>query len=324
MNSRQRFSGTLHGGKLDHPPLFEEGLRADVLEAWRSQGLPSGADLSQMFHYDRREEIDVDLDHHLDLLELPKTHLGLALLEQNLDPQDPARLPVNWTELVNAWKARDYVLMLPVHRGFFLTLGIGDWQSFAEMMYMIADHEGFVGQVMEIQGEFAAKFAGRILDEVRVDAVIFGEPISDLHGPLISPRMYRELVLESYKPLLEVLKLHRVETIIFRTYANSRALLPAVVEAGFNCLWANERESPAMDYLSLRKEFGPGLGLIGGIDLDALRHGKKEIRHELKKCAQPLLEGGRYIPLADGRVRVDVTLKNYTYYRKQLEKLVLN
>jgi hypothetical protein len=323
VNSRQRFLETMRGAQPDHAPLFEEGLRSDVLEAWRAQGLPADADLGQMFHYDRREEIEVDLDHHLDLRKLPKTHAGLALLEQNLDPLDPRRLPANWSDLVNVWKEREYILMLPVQRGFFLTLGVGDWQSFTEMMYLVADYPDFVRQALEIQSEFAARFIDRILNEVAIEAAIFSEPISSRRGPLISPRMYRELALESYKPLLEVLRQRRVETVIFRTYANSRALLPSVVQAGMNCLWASERESQAMDYIDLRKEFGRDLRLIGGIDLDALRLGKKEIHSELKKKALPLLQEGRYIPLADGRVRKDISLKNYTYYRRQLEKFVL-
>jgi len=323
MNSRQRFLETMRYGNPDHVPLFEEGMRSDVLDVWRAQGLQANADLSQTFHYDLREEIDVDLDHHLDLSQLPKTHAGLSVLERSLDPLDPTRLPANWRDLVNAWKEHSTILMLPVHRGFFLTLGIEDWRSFAEMLGLLVDHRQFVREVLEIQGNFAARFAERILSEVQVDAAILGEPISGSHGPLISPLMYRELVLPSYRPFIEVLHQYRVETIIFRTYANSRLLLPAVMEAGFNCLWANERESQVMDYQDLRKVFGRNLRLIGGIDLDALRQGKKEIRREFKK-ALSLLEDGGYIPLVDGRVRQDILLKNYLYYRRQLEEIVLS
>ena len=35
----------------------------------------------------------------------------------------------------------------------------------------------------------------------------------------------------------------------------------------------------------------------------------------------PLLEQGGYIPLADGRVREDISLENYVYYRELLEKI---
>jgi hypothetical protein len=63
------------------------------------------------------------------------------------------------------------------------------------------------------------------------------------------------------------------------------------------------------------------LRLIGGIDLDALRFGPEAIRREVEEKVPPLLADGGYIPLADGRVREDVTFENYAFYRRLLEKL---
>jgi uroporphyrinogen decarboxylase len=76
-----------------------------------------------------------------------------------------------------------------------------------------------------------------------------------------------------------------------------------------------------MDYRDLRREFGPDLRLIGGIDLDALRHDKEAIRREVEEKLPPLLEDGGFVPLADGRVREDVAYENYLYYRRLLEKV---
>jgi len=76
-----------------------------------------------------------------------------------------------------------------------------------------------------------------------------------------------------------------------------------------------------MDYRNLRREFGPELRLIGGIDLDALRRDKEAIRREVEEKVPPLLADGGYIPMADGRVRADVPFENYVYYRKLLEKV---
>ena len=35
-----------------------------------------------------------------------------------------------------------------------------------------------------------------------------------------------------------------------------------------------------------------------------------------------LLEGGGYVPLADGRIRADVPFENYAYYRRLLEEVI--
>jgi uroporphyrinogen decarboxylase len=200
-------------------------------------------------------------------------------------------------------------------------MGVMGWQRFTEVIRMLVYAPEVVHETMRIQGEFAANLAEMVLQKVDVDAAVFSEPIGENHGPLISPRMYQEFVLPSYEPLLNVLGKHGVENIIFRTFANARLLIPSILKWGFNCLWACEVNLDDMDYSDLRREFGRDLRLIGGIDLDALRHDKETIRRELEKKLPPLLADGGYIPLADGRVRQDVPYENYVYYRKFLEKV---
>jgi hypothetical protein len=79
-----------------------------------------------------------------------------------------------------------------------------------------------------------------------------------------------------------------------------------------------------MDYRDLRREFGVDLRLIGGIDLDALRHGKAAIHREIEEKVPPLIAGGGYIPIADGRVRRDIPFEHYVYYRGLLKRIIRN
>jgi hypothetical protein len=321
MTGRERFQQTMRYGRPDRVPYLEEGIRGEVLEAWRKQGMPPDIDLAHMFHFDRLEEIETDLEPRPTFRRWPTARSELDDWRRRLDPYDSRRLPQGWREGVRPWQGRDHVLMLRVHDGFFLTMGVGDWARFAEVIYLLHDDPQFVREAMAIQGEFAARLAERVLREVEVDAALFSEPIGGNDRPLLSPRMYEEFVLSSYEPLLEVLRQYRVEVVILRTYANARALLPSILKWGFNCLWACEVNVQAMDYRDLRREFGRDLRLIGGIDLDALRQGKQAIRREIMEKVVPLLADGGYVPLADGRVRVDVPFENYVYYRQLLQEV---
>jgi uroporphyrinogen decarboxylase len=230
-------------------------------------------------------------------------------------------MPDGWKKLVKKWQNEDQVRMLEVHQGFFESVGIQGWERFNELMFMLKDDPAVVQGMLEIQGELNARMAERLLQELQVEAAVFSEPIGGNHGPLVSPRMYRTLVLPTYEPILSVLRQHGVKTIILRTYANCRALIPALLEAGFNCLWAVEVFGEGMDYLDLRKEFGCDLRLIGGIDLDVLRQDRQAIRREVEAKVPPLLAQGGYAPLADGRVRADVPWENYSYYRRLLQEI---
>ncbi len=321
MNSRQRLRETLRYGKPDRIPYFEEEIREDVISSWRKQGMPVRTDPLQMFPSDRLEEFEPDLQPQPGLASWPSLEDGLARLRRSLNPDTPGRFPGNWHAQVRRWRTREHVLMAEAHRGFFLSMGVDGWRRFAEVACLLRDKPRLVHEHMEIQGDFAARMARKLLHEVEIDAAVFSEPIGGNTGPLISPRMYEDFVLTSYDPLFEVLASHNVEVVIFRTYANARLLLGSCLKKGFNCLWASEVNTPDMDYRDIRKEFGRDLRLIGGIDLDALRHGREAIRREIMEKVPPLLDSGGYVPLADGRVREDVPYENYVYYRELLAQV---
>ncbi len=321
MNTRQRFHETMQYGTPDRVLYFEEGIREEALAAWREQGMPPGADLSQMIATDRREEINPELYALPELKTWPCQRGDLDEFRRCLDPDDSSRLPEDWKERFGAWEKDDQVRMLRVSDGFFEFMGVEDADTFVPLMKLLVWDPEYVREAMAIQGEFCAQITEKVLSEVEIDAAVFSEPIGANHGSLISPKMYEDFALRSYEPILEVLARHGVKTIIWRTYANARILIPSILKWGINCLWAVEVETGAMDYGALRKEFGRDLRLIGGIDLDTLYLGKEAIRREVMEKVPPLVAEGGYAPLADGRVREGVAYENYIYYRKLLEEV---
>jgi hypothetical protein len=318
MDASTRFYNTIHYGNPDRVPYFEEGIRTETLDVWRAQGLPDNLDPQQQFPSDKREEIRLDLDPHPGFEKWPTSITELDSLRERFNPADPDRLPKNWQ--ADPQQDSDRILMVRVHEGFFLTMGVHGAKRFNALMYLLFDNPEFVRECMRLQGQFAARLTERILRQRKVDALVFSEPIGDNNGALISPRMYEDFVLPYYQPLLDLAKQHGVKTLICRTYANMKALIPSLLKQGINCLWACEVEQSVMNYPALRKEFGRDLRLIGGIDLDALREGKDAIRKAIDNVA-PLLAQGGYIPLADGRVRADIPYENYCYYRERLREL---
>ena len=322
MTSRERFLRTMQYAEVDRAPCFDEGLRPEVIVAWKRQGLADEEALWRTVAADKRETLETDLYPIPDIEIWPSAPEQLAIFEHRLDPLEENRMPKGFSEKIDAWRSREHALMMYVHQGFFLSMGVEDWRRFREVMYLLVDEPALVRNMMRIQGEFAARLADRVLREVDVDAAVFSEPIGGNDQPLLSPAMYEEIVLESYAPVFEVLHRHDVAAIIFQTYANARILIPLILKWGFNCLWSCEAETEAMDYRGLRKEYGRDLRLMGGIDLDVIRLGEAAIRRELETKVPPLLASGGYVPLADGRMRADMPLANYLCYRKLLEEIV--
>lgn len=322
MNSRERFLATLHGDQPDHPPLFPEGIREEVLLSWRDQGLPNGVDLESLIVYDQFEQLDPDVYPNPEITDWSTPQELLPLLRQRLDPEDPHRLPGNWSELVKGWTGRRHPLFMRIHPGLFLSLGIEDWCSYAPAMLRLVDQPDFVRQILAIQADFVARLAAKVLRQVDLDGVIFSEPIASNHGALISANMYNTFALQSYSQIFTILCDYQVPAIIWRSYANPSNLLPEVVKYPFNVMWLCETPPDALTPAQLRKLVGPKITLIGGIDSDVLRQDTRAIQHAVA-AVRPFVEEGHFIPLADGRVREDVPYLNYVYYRKELHKVFI-
>jgi len=320
MDNRQRFYESLHYGAPDRLPYFEEGIRDDTLETWEEQGHPVGAQAQELFKADEMEEIKIDLVPIPGFQGWPKTFKELESLEKHLDGMKLTRIHPEWPDQIERLKKREHVLMVRAHEGFFLTMGVEDGRTFMRLMRQIKYEPDYLREFMRIMGLYAANLTEQMLREIEVDALVFSEPIGSNTGPLISPQTYESLALPGYEPTLAVARRYGVKTIICRTYANIKALIPSLLKWGIDCLWACEVEPTVMHYPSLRQTFGRELKLIGGIDLDALRRGPEAIRAAVK-AVTPLTQEGGYIPLADGRVRADVPYENYFYYRKLLKTI---
>jgi len=318
MNSRERFYHTLNYGTPDMLPYFEEGIRSETLDTWHEQGLPVNFDPKKEFPSDERVEIRLEVDPLPEYKKWPSSMKDLERLRKHLDPNDPNRLPENWD--IEKLRGHESVLMVRPHEGFYLTMGVEDGASFTRLMYQLADQPDFVREFMRIQGEFAAELTEKLFAEVEFDALVMSEPIGDNNGSLISPSTYEEFVLPSYEPLLTLAHRYDVKTIICRTYASMKVLIPSLLKWGISTLWACEVEQSVMNYPALRKEYGRDLKLIGGIDLDALREGKDAIKRAVDDLSG-LIEDGGFIPLADGRVREDVPFENYVFYRELLREI---
>lgn len=305
----------------DRVPYLEEGIREDVLNSWYKQGLNEGKKIRDLYKFDDRLDIDIEFNPLFHMQKFPSKLNDLITLRRKLERLNLKKI---WSRYKNELQIDPYnekIIFLKVHRGFLLSLGIHEWDDLSDRMIQLVEQPDFVHEAMILQFEHISKYVELILKDINVDAVIFNEPIGGNEGPLISPKMFEEFALKKYSLLLNVIRNNNVNIIILRAYANVKILIPSLLKYGFNCLWACETENNSMDYRGIRNKYGRDLRLIGGIDLDALRYGKQEIKKELIEKVPQLIKSGGYIPLADGRIREDISFENYSYYRSLLEKI---
>ena len=61
MNERERFRRLARGEPVDRPPLFEEGVRDQVIERWRTEGLAADQTHTQVFGLTEHERVGPDV-----------------------------------------------------------------------------------------------------------------------------------------------------------------------------------------------------------------------------------------------------------------------
>jgi hypothetical protein len=322
MNERERFHRVFRGQPVDRPPLLDEGVREEVLEGWQKQGMPAGRTHLEIFGLTPHENVGPDV-------RFSSRYAGRVL---TLRPREyrhafrvsDDRFPEDWIPTVRRLYHREHIVCVWASRGFFQALGVGDWPTFRQALLEVARHPVRVRNRMEIYSEFCARMLEKTLLDVDPDFLYLSEPISDNQGPLISPDMFEEFMIPVYREIIGVARAHGIEHFLVNTYGNTAKLLPAMIRAGVNILWVSEAaETPDMDYRALRRRHGPGLGLIGGIPLSLLRPDSEQgMSDRLREIVVPLLESGRYIPLAGGRVREEVSWPVYKRYRRTLADII--
>jgi len=322
MTERERFQRLIRGEAIDRPPLLEEGVRDEVIESWHRQGLPKDQTHLEMFGLTPHERIGPDLTY-------TPSYFGRIV---DLSARDyrsafdvsARRFPTDWNETVKRLEQRNHIVCIWASRGLFQALGVGDWPTFERALLGTVKEPARIRDRLEMYGDFCARMLEMTLRDVDPEFIYLSEPISDNEGPLISPAMFEEFMIPAYERIITTARNHGCENILVSTYGNTTRLFPAMFQAGITLLWISEAaDVPELDYRNLRRQFGPLLGLIGGIPLSILRAKSTEhMRDRLQEIVAPLLRSGRYIPLAGGRIREDIPWAVYQRYREVMADLI--
>jgi uroporphyrinogen decarboxylase len=323
MNDRERFMETMRFGKPDRVPNFEQFIRDDVVERWRGEGLPQKASIDEYFNLDQRKVLPLKLA----LREIPPFVQGvrsaddLSHLRKHLDKALADAYPPDWDDLVKQYADRDYPLGVAAwESGLLQFIGIYNWSTFERACMMLMDEPELCDEIVEIFTDFMMRGVERALEEVELDFAYFTEPIAGSYGPVVSPDMFRKLIVPRYKRVMAPLKERGIDIIIMRSFGNIDLLLPDMVDAGITGLWMTDMVPSNMDYAAIRKEYGKKLALIGGIDSNVLAKDEEAIEREIRSKVPPLLESGGYVPTIDNRARSHIPFKNFAFYRKTLEE----
>lgn len=235
-----------------------------------------------------------------------------------LNPDTPGRLPAELDRLAAEYRDRDYVLGIGgTPMGLFS--GIREFLGAEATMIACALEPDWVREMAEHLADFWLGVFTQVLAKVQPDFLHLWELICTNKGPMISPRMFRELFLPSYQRLIGGLKDLGVKHVWVDCQGNLWEMLPLFLEAGMTGTLPLEVRS-GMDVVEVRRAF-PRLQMIGGIERVALARGKDAIDRELARVA-PLIHSGGYLPSVDHYFSSDISWESLSYFFDGLRRIV--
>ncbi len=195
-----------------------------------------------------------------------------------------------------------------------------NWMGVENLSIALLEQPAWVASMMDHLTEMTIQLLrSHITPQMEIDIAWWWEDMCYNHGPLLSPRLFSELMVPRYREITQELQARGMQHSVVDCDGRIYELVPGWLEAGIDVMFPVEalHTSPHR----LRDQYGQRLRLIGGVNKLSLIAGPEAIDQELDNLA-PLIDQGGYIPTVDHRVPPDVSLENYLYYLEQKKGLL--
>ena len=358
MTTRERFRSVLHWERPDRVPNMEFGYWRKTLEVWRGQGLPAGcatnAGVERHLGLEgisiiptlpvhngawpafAEETIEVRGDRRIVrnedgvLCEMTDSDSSIPrylrytieskadwerLKRERLDPEAPGRVG-DFAAVVS--EARTAGLPVRFNAGS-LYGWIRNWMGLEAFSVALLTERTWVEDMMEHLTLLSLSLIEAALPGAGADVAWWWEDMAYNHGPLLSPRLFDELMVPRYKRITAALRRAGIDTNVLDCDGRIDALVPGWLEAGINVMFPVE--AIHSDPYRLSRARGDRLLMIGGVDKTAQIAGRAAIDREVERL-RPLVERGGYIPCVDHRVPPDVRYADYLYYLEKKARIL--
>lgn len=352
LTPRELWHNIMHYQEFDRVPVLHWGIWTETEKRWHNEGWSEAMDIHKClgarpmcegvhinnglfpnFEEETIEETDayrifrqgdgVIAKHWKNRSCIPqfidftmKDASGWGEYKKRLQPH-PARIPADLDERI----ARAKTAGLPIRTGTGSMIGwIRDWMGVENLAYLSYDNREVLAEMVDTIANLVVWGLEQVLPRVKVDMGWGWEDICFRSGPLLSPHIFKEVVVPGYRKIAAKLLEYGVDLYVVDCDGMIDQLIPHWLEAGVNVMFPVEIGAWKTDPHALRKKFGRELRMFGGIDKLEIAKGPKYIDAEIARRV-PLMKQGGYLPLPDHVIPPETSLENYKYYINRIREL---
>lgn len=203
-------------------------------------------------------------------------------------------------------KGGDAAIGAQCHSGWHLAFQVrGGIDKIAVDFYR---NPSFARRLMDKVAKAGQRFAEAMI-EVGADVLFVTDDYADNHGPLISPKLFREYELPNLKKIVEIGKKHGVP-VVKHSDGNLYPILDDIINTGIAGL--HPIEPGTMDLRDVKEKYGKQICLLGNVDCRyVLPYGSEEdVRRDVRRCIDAAAKDGGFILTSSNSIHANVKVEN--------------
>jgi len=248
--------------------------------------------------------------HYYDIVEFPIKEPSVEILEKYPwpDPTDRARYAGLEEEAKALHDAGNYAVIADMFTAgvFFHAMRM---RGFEQFMGDLAMRPQFAIALMEKLVEIYEEFYKYYLEAIGkyIDIVAVADDLGTQTGPMLSPRMYREMIKPLHKRLYSYIKNRTNAKLLMHSDGAIEPLIGDLIDVGVDILDPIQTSAQDMVPSALKKKYGSKIVFYGAIDVQTvLSQGTPEdVENEVYRMIDALGQGGGYVLGATHNIQPD-------------------
>lgn len=232
------------------------------------------------------------------------------------NPKDQSKILGLGKKAKDLYENTDYALVMngPLYGGLYVPCQqlLGYQEFFIKLLIEPEIVEAVMDKIVEYQ---IAQWE-MILDQTGnyIQALVMGDDLGTQNSPIMSPKVYREIIKPRQKKVVNFIKSKADVKIIYHCDGAIRAFLPDLIDVGFDAWNPVQVSADGIDDTAwLKKEYGNKLSFWGGTcDTQNVlsKSTPEQIRQEVKRRINDLSPNGGLVLSSIHNIQVDVPPEN--------------